>query len=100
MIEIGRELKKSIKTGKVIIGSRRTKKAVEKEEAKLVILSSNCPEEIRKGMKKAFDDEIVFEYPGSSLSLGIACGKPFPIASLCIIDPGESEILKVLKKES
>ncbi|MGY8703090.1 MAG: ribosomal L7Ae/L30e/S12e/Gadd45 family protein, partial [Candidatus Poseidoniales archaeon] len=25
--------------------------------------------------------------------LGAACGKPFPVSALCVVDPGQSELL-------
>jgi len=32
-------------------------------------------------------------YPGDNLELGAACGKPFAVSSLVILDQGSSDIL-------
>ncbi|MHC1635865.1 MAG: 50S ribosomal protein L30e [Candidatus Methanospirareceae archaeon] len=94
---INRELREAMKTGKVKIGSRETIKAIKKKEAKIVIYSSNCPEEIKKEFMNVDEDVIVYEYPANSVELGLVCGKPYSVASLCIIDVGTSEILQVLQ---
>ncbi|MCK4476493.1 MAG: 50S ribosomal protein L30e [Methanophagales archaeon] len=102
--DVNRELQKLISSGKVLIGSKETLKALRgrEEGTKIVIHASNCPEGIKEGLKeigigKEGDEKnTVYEYPSNSLELGLACGKPYPIASLCIIDVGESEISRLL----
>lgn len=98
--DVNRELQKVLKNGKVLIGSKETVKAFMSEEAKAIILASNCPEKIRGAFGDTGDkgngEPIIYEYPANSLELGLACGKPYPIASLCITDTGDSEILRIL----
>lgn len=89
MIDDNLLIKQAVDTGEVIIGARRTEKAVKKKVAKLVVTASNCPTYpwlIKSGVK-------TYRFKGDSLSLGSACGKPFPVSILTIIDPGESGIL-------
>jgi large subunit ribosomal protein L30e len=87
MIDIARALKTAATTGDVRFGLAETKKSVKKGEAKLVVLASNCPEkEVASGAK-------VLVFQGTNVELGSACGKPFPISALAIINPGESNIL-------
>jgi large subunit ribosomal protein L30e len=33
------------------------------------------------------------KYPGMGVDLGVACGKPFSISALAVLEPGDSEIL-------
>ncbi|RLE54625.1 MAG: 50S ribosomal protein L30e [Thermoprotei archaeon] len=95
MIDIGRELRVAMSTGKVILGSRRTIKAILHGKAKLVIIAANCPKEIKEDILRyaKLAKVPVFTYPGSSWELGAACGKPFMVAALAVVDPGESEIM-------
>ncbi|AEH60377.1 ribosomal protein L7Ae/L30e/S12e/Gadd45 [Methanosalsum zhilinae DSM 4017] len=90
-INVDKSLIKAIRTGSVIIGSTRTVEAAEKSEAKMVVLASNCPEDIREKIENT--DVPVLNYYGTSVELGPVCGKPFTIAAMAIMDPGESDIL-------
>jgi len=98
--DVNRELQKVLNNGKVLIGSKETMKAFMRNEAKIIIHASNCPEKIKRVFEDAETEEngerTIYEYPENSLELGLACGKPYPIASLCITDTGDSEILRLL----
>lgn len=96
-MDINRELQIAIRTGKVFLGTKRTLKALKRGEAQLVIYAANCPEETKEKIKTY--EGIAYEYPGTNMELGRACGKPFSVAALCVIDAGESEILR-LRRES
>jgi large subunit ribosomal protein L30e len=100
LADVNRELKKVVDSGKVLIGSKETIKALRRKEAKLILYASNCPEEIKRVFterdEKGNGDLTIYDYPADSFELGLACGKPYPIASLCITNPGESEILRLL----
>jgi len=89
MIDIGRALRTAIITGNVRFGLEQTKKTMETGEARLVIVSDNCPEE---SIKRA-ESVRVIEFSGNNMELGAACGKPFSISALAVLDPGESNIL-------
>ncbi|MBD3350516.1 MAG: 50S ribosomal protein L30e [Candidatus Lokiarchaeota archaeon] len=92
----------AVKTGKTIIGTERLKKYITKESLELIILANNCPEEIRMSielMNSSMEEKIeVFNYPFSSWELGAAAGKPFMIASMGLIDPGDSTLIQDLDK--
>jgi len=92
-MDLNKVLRSTIRTGEVLMGSNRTIDSVNDKIAKLVIFSSNSPVNVRKAIES--EDVPVFEYPGTSGDLGSACGKPFSIAALAVIDPGESEILSL-----
>lgn len=89
MIDMARALKTAATTGKVRFGLAETKKSIKKGEAKLVVVSSNCPESDIAGESSL--KVVVFN--GTNVELGSACGKPFPISALAIVNPGESNIL-------
>jgi large subunit ribosomal protein L30e len=98
--DVNRELQKVVSSGKILIGSKETIKALGRKGAKIVIHASNCPEEIKQVFKDRYEKEngeiTIYEYPANSLELGLACGKPYAIASLCITETGTSEILRIL----
>lgn len=51
-INVDKSLIKAVKTGKVIFGANRTVEAAANGSAKIVILASNCPEDIKKKVRK------------------------------------------------
>lgn len=89
MIDEGRVVKLAVDTGNVVLGVRQAKKAVKRKVARLVVVASNCPDtEISKTTVVK-----VHVFPGSNVELGAACGKPYAVSALAVIDPGESNIL-------
>jgi large subunit ribosomal protein L30e len=43
-------------------------------------------------------DVPVYGYQGMGKDLGSACGKPFSVAALAIIEPGDSEIMALQRE--
>lgn len=84
-----------IKTGKVCQGLKETKRALLMGNPKKVIISKDCKEKdrIEYYCKLSGTDYMIVDL--SSLTLGEYCGKPFPISSLTIINPGDSDILEI-----
>jgi large subunit ribosomal protein L30e len=101
--DVHRELQKVLNQGNVLLGSKETVRAVLNDEARVVIHASNCPEQVKQvftdAARNGDEDLIVYEYPANSLELGLACGKPYSVASLCITEPGDSAIVRVLTPE-
>lgn len=93
--DINKVLRNVLSTGKVVIGGRQTINAVKNGKAQVVVLSSNCLPEIINEMKGV----PVINYPGMGVDMGIACGKPFSITVLAVLEPGKSEILSFKEKE-
>ncbi len=99
LADVNRELQKVVNGGELLMGAKETVKALRRKEAKFVIYASNCPEELKDKFRDADSGEteevLYYKYPANSLELGLACGKPYHIASLCITDAGESELLRL-----
>ena len=87
--DLSKVLRSTLSTGKVLIGTRQTLDAVKNGKAQVVVVSSNSGEQTMRELKGVH----VIKYPGSGVDLGVACGKPFAIAALAVLEPGESEIL-------
>lgn len=92
MADIGRALRTAVTTGKVKFGLAASTKAIKNGSAKLLVISQNCPDDWLKSGDLNIKRVV---YPGSNVSLGEACGKPFAISSLVVIDQGSSNILSM-----
>ena len=91
MIDEARALKIAVDTGKVVLGARGTRRAAKKKQARLIVLAQNCQDADLKtlaGVK-------VHVFPGTNVELGAACGLPFAVSAVAVVDPGESNILSV-----
>ncbi len=99
MIDIGRELQVAINTGKVVIGFEETKKAVLAGTPKMVILAANAPKWARDDIEyyAKLAGIPIFVFPGSSIELGAAAKRPHRIMAVAVVDPGQSEILKLVE---
>jgi large subunit ribosomal protein L30e len=96
-MDVQRSLRTVIATGKVLIGADQTVKAVQRGEAKLVILATNAPhaEDIRAAATKG--KVPIYAFDGMGTQLGPACGKPFAISAMAVLDAGTSDVLQLAK---
>ncbi len=96
-MDVQRSLRTVLATGKVLVGSDQTAKAVARGEAKLVILATNAPgaEDIRAAAAKK--RVPVYAFDGMGTALGPACGKPFAISALAVLDAGTSDVMQLAK---
>ena len=84
-------LKHVVRTGKVIIGSRKTLKYVKLGKVKVVVAASNLPPDLRSDLEyyaKLSNIPIIY-FPGTNRDLGTVIGKPFSVAMMGILDPGQ-----------
>jgi large subunit ribosomal protein L30e len=88
-IDMSKVLRSALSTGKVVVGIKQTREAVKNGTAQVVIVSSDCVEQSLKELKGI----PLMKYPGMGVDLGVACGKPFPISALAVLESGDSEIL-------
>ncbi len=95
-MNIDRSLKVLVETGKVYYGIEQAKKAADSGEAKLIIATSNCPEEVFR--EKKYGKIPIYHFKGNNSELGAACGKPFAVSVLTVVDAGESDILELGKE--
>ena len=94
-MDVAFELRKALETGKVVIGSNKSVKLAKIGGAKLIIVAKNTPKEVKDDIYyyAKLSNIPVYEYEGTSVELGTVLGKPFVVASLAVVDPGESNIL-------
>ena len=97
MVDINKQIRMAVKTGKVDFGSKTALSSAGSAKAKLVILANNCSKPTREEiLYQAGQSEVpVYIFQGSSLDLGALCEKPFPVSALIVREPGDSEVLKL-----
>ncbi|NPA98375.1 MAG: 50S ribosomal protein L30e [Crenarchaeota archaeon] len=100
MVDFIRALQMTFKTGEVVIGSKKTLKLVLHGKARLVVLANNAPPELKRDIEyyAKLSNIPVFRFPGTNMELGALAGKPFGIAALAIVDPGQSNILELVEE--
>lgn len=98
--DLSREIQIIARTGKKDYGVNRTLKAVKLGRAKLVILANNCIAEMREQIEyySKIADIPVVEYNNNGYELGALCGRGHVVSAISVYDPGDSKILKALKK--
>ena len=98
MVEVNKILKDVVKSGKVKIGEKQTKKAVNEKSAKIIVLSSNCP--YSKDIKVLADEKNIpiYNFNANGVELGYVCGKNFAVSSFAVIEVGESNVMQLVKK--
>jgi large subunit ribosomal protein L30e len=96
-MDLDRSLRRAIETGDVVLGTKGALQAVEKKKAKLVVASRNPPPGVVERLQQAASPPPLFLFPGGNQELGTACGKPFSVGLLAVLDPGDSDILAAVK---
>lgn len=96
-MDIQRALRTVVSTGKVHLGAHQAQKSIETGKARLVIIAQNFPE--RDDLLKVAKTKNVpvHEYGGLGTELGPACGKPFAVSVVAVLDAGESDILQLAR---
>lgn len=97
MIDEDTAIKIAIKTGRVIIGSKRSIASIVSNKARMIVKAANCPLKISEELKYycKLSNIKLYIYKGSSLDLGFICGKPFMVSTIAIEEAGDSEILRL-----
>ena len=90
-MDIKRALRNVHDSGKITVGKKETIKQLRKKNVKLVIVSTNCPEDDLAEIKNF--KVPVYTYKGTNAELGSASGKPFTISTIGVVDAGDSDIL-------
>ncbi len=99
MIDIDKAIFAAVKTGKVSFGTNAALQSAKTGKAKMFVLASNCPKDIKEDIKhySKLSGISVISYKGTSMDLAEVCKKPFIISALTIREAGDSEILKAVE---
>jgi large subunit ribosomal protein L30e len=96
MIDVDKAIAAAVKTGKVSFGTNAAIQSAKTGKAKMFILASNCPKDIKDDVEhySKLSGIPVISYKGASMDLAQVCKKPFIISALTIRETGDSEILR------
>lgn len=99
-MDVNRALRTAVQTGTVLIGTKETLKAISEGKARLVVVASNAPDTWQTRLEQRARERGVplYKFQGNNGELGQGCGKPFGIAALGVVDPGESDILALARQ--
>jgi large subunit ribosomal protein L30e len=100
MSSVDHELRMAINTGRIYLGSKVAIRELRRGRALMAILSSNCPSETSNEIDNygKLSSVPVLHHQKDSRDLGILCGKPFPVSTIVISDPGDSKILDLVRE--
>lgn len=101
-INVENAIKIAVKTGKFQIGPKKALNLVKRGLGRLVVASINCPRVLLEDLLTycKLSNIPVHYYKGSSYDLGFLCGKTYMISILTILEPGDSDILKLAEPEA
>ncbi len=99
MSSVDHELRLALSTGRVQLGSKVAVREMRRGRARLAILSSNIPGDMKEAIENygKLGKIPIIHHPRDSVDLGILCGKPYPVSAIVINDPGDSRILDLVK---
>ncbi len=94
-MDMTKQLKSAIKSGKVLFGQNQAKAACAHGDAKLIILAANCPADYVDELHASHPDVPMHQVAMVNRELGSACAKPFHVSVLCVVDAGSSDLLSM-----
>ena len=92
-MDLSRQLKLANGTGSLLFGQRQTEDACGRGDAKCIIVAANCPTDYITAIRARHPEVTMHQTNMVNRELGVACGKPFSISTVCIIDAGTSTLL-------
>ena len=97
--EIERQIRVIQKTGKLRYGIRNVIRALQRGEAKVIVMATNIPSDMKTLIKYycALTQTPLVEFPGTSAELGVVCGRPHLVSSVVVLDVGASSIMDYAK---
>jgi large subunit ribosomal protein L30e len=99
MINIDKAIALAVKTGKVSFGANSALQNAKTGKAKLILLASNCPKDLKDDIEYygKLSKVPVMTYKGTSMDLAEVAGTLFIISALSIRESGDSDILKAIE---
>ena len=92
-MDLSRQLKNAIATGNLLFGQRLANDTCANGNAKIVIVAANCHEDYTTDLRAAHPEVSVHRARMVNRELGIACGKPFSVSTITVLDAGDSDLM-------
>jgi large subunit ribosomal protein L30e len=99
-IDVIKAIRMAVDTGKVELGAVKTEKQIKNGKGKIVLISNNCPEDRRQSIEyySKLSNIPLYQFKGSNMELGEACGKPFSVSAMLVFEQGDSNIFKLIEQ--
>ena len=87
MSDVIKEIKSTLKDGKVVLGTEQTIKLIKQDNLKKVFLSSNCKKDIKADLQKyaKISKVELVDVSVPNRELGVVCKKPFSISVIGVL---------------
>jgi len=82
-------LKLAVADGKAVFGAREVRECLGRKKARAVIYADNAPDAPFYSTTK---EVKTYRFPGGSIELGAACGKPFAVSVVAITDDSSANL--------
>lgn len=99
-VDIPKEIRRAVDTGKVVFGEKESQKSILEGHAKIVVTAKNCPVRVKDKIVNAakIGEAHLHEFSENGLELGTLCGKPFNVSVMAIEEFGKSTLAQAFKK--
>ena len=99
-MDVNRALRTAVQTGTVVLGTKESLKSIEEGKARLVVVANNTPDtwSTRLEQRAKARGVPLYRFGGSNGELGPACGKPFSVSALSVLEAGESDVLALARQ--
>ncbi len=100
-MDLNKSIRMAVESGKVLVGTRESKRSIVNGKGKVVILSNNCPKDTQRDIEyyTSLAKIPLIRFKGTSLELGEVCGFPYPVSVMVVLEEGDSDILKFVEGE-
>ncbi|EQD64231.1 50S ribosomal protein L30e [mine drainage metagenome] len=100
MADITNDIRLAVESGKTALGRRSVTKSIRSNQSKLVVVASINNKENALDIEHiaSLANIKVVKFEGNAVELGAVCGKPFSVAFISVIEPGNSKILESVNK--
>jgi large subunit ribosomal protein L30e len=97
MIDVNREIRRAVDTGKVLFGAEQSEKSILKGKGRLIIIADNVPERVGDRLVPLAESSgiPVYRFNDGSRKLGSLCGKPFSVSVMSVMDEGKSKVMQL-----
>jgi large subunit ribosomal protein L30e len=84
----------AVKSGKTILGAKRTLHMLRTGSPRVIILAANTPSQTadRVNTLAKANNIPIHKYQSNSWDLGQLCGRPHMVTALAVLDPGDADI--------
>lgn len=95
MADLSNDIRLAVDSGETTLGINGVKASIRSNTAKVVVVAVPNKQEFLQDLVHLckLSGTTLLQFKGTSTELGAVCGKPYSVAALSVISPGNSNIL-------